>query len=170
VVFDDLVILGSGTIVPYPGHGCSGYLLRGNTKPLLLDCGPGVLYRLAEIDVSAADIDTILLTHFHLDHVSDLAALLNSRWLQTRPEACAIEIVGPVGTQAHLSWLAMKMDSWFADYQFTVFEGPCLSRTTAGLRVRTARTGHTEESICYRLEDERGHILFYSGGSRHRNH
>jgi ribonuclease BN (tRNA processing enzyme) len=163
VVFSDLTILGSGTIVPLPNHGCSGYLLRGDARPILLDCGPGTLCRLAEIGVSAAEIRTLLVTHFHLDHVSDLAALLNSRWLQSPAGRREMQIIGPRGMEAHLSWLAARMDSWFADYAFTVHECSADTCLSAGTRTRCGKTGHTAESLCYRLEDERGKVFFYSG-------
>ena len=161
--FRDLTILGSGTIVPQPGHGCSGYLIRGSDAPLLLDCGPGVLYRLSEVGFSAAEIRTLLITHFHLDHVSDLAALLNSRWLQSAADDRVLELIGPAGLQAHLDWLAARMDSWFADFAFRVCEGATETCTAGGIAVASCRTGHTDESICYRLTDEAGTVVFYSG-------
>jgi ribonuclease BN (tRNA processing enzyme) len=163
VVFDDLTILGSGTIVPLPNHGCSGYLIRGDGQPVLLDCGPGTLHRLSEIGVSAAAIRTLLLTHFHLDHVSDLAALLSSRWLQSPQGRREMEIIGPNGTREHLAWLESRMDSWFADYRFVLHEGVGNLGVSSGMKIRAGKTAHTDESICFRLEDERGRILFYSG-------
>lgn len=163
MVFNDLVILGSGTIVPLPNHGCSGYLVRGDRQPVLLDCGPGTLYRLSQIGVSAAEIRTLLLTHFHLDHVSDLAALLNSRWLQSPPGPREMEIFGPNGTREHLAWLGSRMDSWYADYRFVLHEGVGDLGESSGMKIRTGATAHTAESLCFRLEDDRGRILFYSG-------
>jgi ribonuclease BN (tRNA processing enzyme) len=163
VVFSDLTILGSGTIVPLPNHGCSGYLLRGDGQPVLLDCGPGTLYRLSEIGVSAAEIHTLLISHFHLDHVSDLAAILNSRWLQSSQGQRGMEIIGPNGTRAHLAWLESRMDSWFADYRFAVHEGVGDLDAASGMKIRAGKTAHTAESICFRLEDDQGRILFYSG-------
>jgi ribonuclease BN (tRNA processing enzyme) len=163
VVFEDLTILGSGTIVPLPNHGCSGYLLRGDGRPVLLDCGPGTLCRLPEIGVSAAEIRTLLITHFHLDHVSDLAALLNSRWLQSPQGRHEMEVFGPNGTRAYLAWLEARMDSWFANYRFALHEGVGDLSASSGMKVRAGATAHTAESLCFRLEDERGRILFCSG-------
>jgi ribonuclease BN (tRNA processing enzyme) len=163
VAFKDLTILGSGTIVPLPNHGCSGYLLRGDGPPVLIDCGPGTLYRLAEVGISAAEIRTLLVTHFHLDHVSDLAALLNSRWLQSPQGKRDMQIIGPAGTRGHLAWLESRMDAWFADYRFTVHEGVGTAAAAAVMKIRAGATGHTAESICFRLEDEKGRVLFYSG-------
>lgn len=162
--FHDLTVLGSGTILPLPNHGCSGYLLRGDTGTILLDCGPGTLYRLAEIGVPPSAIDAIFITHFHLDHVSDLAAILNSRWLANRARGGhRLEVVGPRGMNEHLAWLGGRMDSWFGEYHLSVQEAPSGPTEAAGITMRTLRTGHTEESIAYRLQDEAGTVLFYSG-------
>jgi len=163
VIFRDVTILGSGTIVPLPKHGCSGYLLGCDSRPVLFDCGPGILCRLAEIGISAAQIHTLLITHFHLDHVSDLAALLNSRWLQSASGARNLEIIGPAGTDAHLSWLGLKMDSWFLDYRFDIHENEREPDVSTGMKVLTGRTGHTDDSVCFRVEDDRGQVFFYSG-------
>jgi len=164
VVFADLTVLGSGTIVPMADRGCAGYLLRGDRgRAVLLDCGPGTLGRLAQIGVSAAEIRTLFLTHFHLDHVADLAPLLNARWMLSAAGPREMEIVGPNGTRGHLAWLASRMDPWFADYRFAVHEARDGLLEVAGIRVASVATGHTAESICFRLEDERGRSVFYSG-------
>ena len=43
----------------------------GDAEPLLVDCGSGALHGLAATDVGYEGIGTVLLTHHHLDHVSD---------------------------------------------------------------------------------------------------
>jgi len=55
------------------------------------------------------------------------------------------------------------MDSWFADYRFSVREGAGDFTLSAGLEARAGRTGHTDESLCFRLVDEAGRVFFYSG-------
>lgn len=163
VVFGELKVLGSGTIVPLPHHGCSGYLLRGGEEEVLIDCGPGTLGRLAEASTSIRDLRTLLISHFHLDHVSDLAALLSSRFRQAQGAPLEAEIIGPPGMGGYLSWIGARMDSWFEALKITVREPDGGSFEAAGMRIRAARTGHTPESLCYRLEDDLGRVLFYSG-------
>ena len=45
----------------------------------LVDCGRGVLQRAAVIGVNASGLSTLLLTHLHIDHISDLGNLVITR-------------------------------------------------------------------------------------------
>ena len=83
-----LTVLGSGTAVPVPDRFPAGYLVERGASKVLVDCGPGSLRRLAQAGVSPAELDAVLLTHYHTDHCADLAALLfalRSPHLRARP-------------------------------------------------------------------------------------
>ncbi len=185
-----VTVLGPGTILPLPGYGCSGYILHwtsaeegGDARstgqptttageiPILVDCGPGTLDRLYAQRILPEQIDLVLISHFHVDHVSDLGALFLARWLRNlgkESDPHRMTIVGPPGMKAHLDKVAELNQPWISEYTFDVVElaegvyhppaGPY-----EGLSLQSAHTGHTEESICYRLEDERGRVFFYSG-------
>lgn len=71
-----LTILGSGTAVPVGDRFPAGYLLAIGERRVLVDCGPGVLRRLAQAGTTLRALDALLLTHYHTDHCADLAALL----------------------------------------------------------------------------------------------
>lgn len=66
-----------GKYGPFPKEGCatSSYLLNVNGKNILLDCGAGAFSRLVS-HVKPEDIDVIILSHFHLDHTSDIGVLI----------------------------------------------------------------------------------------------
>jgi ribonuclease BN (tRNA processing enzyme) len=65
-----LTVVGCSPAWPNPGGAQSGYLVEGPGR-LLLDCGPGVLARLRQLE-SWPRVDAIAITHFHLDHWGDL--------------------------------------------------------------------------------------------------
>ena len=65
-----LTVVGCSPAWPNPGGAQSGYLIEGSGR-VLLDCGPGVLARLRERE-GWPDVDSIVITHFHLDHWGDL--------------------------------------------------------------------------------------------------
>jgi ribonuclease BN (tRNA processing enzyme) len=71
-----LTVLGSGTAIPRFDRFPAGYLVQGGGHALLVDCGPGVLRRLAQTGVGLDALDGVCLTHFHPDHCADVAALL----------------------------------------------------------------------------------------------
>ncbi|GAB6158328.1 MBL fold metallo-hydrolase [Desulfotomaculum varum] len=69
-----LTVLGCWAPYPRVSGACSGYLLQENNRNLLLDAGNGVLSRLLQhIDIQ--ELDAVLLSHLHPDHLMDIYAL-----------------------------------------------------------------------------------------------
>jgi ribonuclease BN (tRNA processing enzyme) len=66
-----VTVIGCSPAWSNPGGAQSGYLVEGDGR-LLLDCGPGVLSRLRELDGGWPHVHAIAITHFHLDHWGDL--------------------------------------------------------------------------------------------------
>lgn len=62
-----------GCYGPYPpaGAACSGYLVQEEGCNILIDCGNGTLSRLQQY-LNFWELDAILLSHLHADHVSDI--------------------------------------------------------------------------------------------------
>lgn len=62
---------------PYPGEGgaCSGYLLESDDTRVLLDCGTGTLAALTA-HLPPEELDAIILSHLHYDHMSDMLPLI----------------------------------------------------------------------------------------------
>jgi ribonuclease BN (tRNA processing enzyme) len=69
-----LTILGNNGPFPAAGGACSGYLIQEKDKNLLLDCGNGVLGNLQKF-IRIEELDAIILSHLHSDHMSDLMVL-----------------------------------------------------------------------------------------------
>ena len=69
-----LTVLGKYGPFPKEGGATSSYLLNVNGKNILLDCGAGSVSRLLKY-IKPEDIDVIMLSHFHLDHSSDIGVL-----------------------------------------------------------------------------------------------
>ena len=90
-----LTFLGTGSAMPTGRRAQSGTLLETDDGALLVDCGSGVLDALARTDTGYEGVDTVLLTHHHLDHVSDLDVLMKARWLAGETD---LTIAGPPGT------------------------------------------------------------------------
>ncbi len=70
-----ITVLGSCGPYPRAGGACSGYLFEDDKHKILIDCGNGVLSRLLEEIDSIEDLDAIILTHLHSDHMSDAMVL-----------------------------------------------------------------------------------------------
>lgn len=44
-----------------------------------MDAGSGIFTRLGESEVNIARVDTVFLTHLHIDHVADLPSVFKAR-------------------------------------------------------------------------------------------
>jgi ribonuclease BN (tRNA processing enzyme) len=68
----------------YPGakEASTGYLLEQDGFRLLVDCGSGVLAQLQAF-ISVRDIDAVILSHYHHDHVADIGPLQFARLVES---------------------------------------------------------------------------------------
>lgn len=66
-----LTILGKSPAWQDAGGACSGYLVQEGDYALLLDCGNGVFAKLRE-RLDYAQVDAVLVSHIHGDHILDL--------------------------------------------------------------------------------------------------
>lgn len=89
-----LTILGSGAAFTDTGRASTSFLLSIKKNLILLDAGYGVFLRLKQAGYSALDLTHILITHTHLDHVSDLPVML---WTRDWNKHGKFEIIGPQG-------------------------------------------------------------------------
>ena len=69
-------VLGSGTLEFQAQRGPSCHLLETGEARILVDSGPGCLQRLAERGLTGHDLDAVVHSHLHLDHLADLFPLL----------------------------------------------------------------------------------------------
>jgi len=98
-----LAILGSGTAIPHPRRGASGYaLIAAQGEVLLLECGPGSTRRWAHVGITFERVRAILITHHHVDHCSDLPAVLFGRNVCEPPVTTPLALIGPRG---HAAWV-----------------------------------------------------------------
>ncbi|MGM0426370.1 MAG: MBL fold metallo-hydrolase [Thermodesulfobacteriota bacterium] len=166
----DLIILGSGTAIPIIDRASPSYALfvKGE-RPMLMDMGPGTLRQLTKIGISHERIGRIFLTHFHPDHCADMVHLLfatrNPRVLERRER---LIITGPTGLKKFLTALQSAFDPWLA-LPGTLLHVEELDREDWGrrdygrFRVSTAPTGHTANSLAYRLDAQNGKCVVFSG-------
>ena len=91
----DVCLLGCGGMLPLPSRFLSSLLLRLNGRMLLVDCGEGTQITMRELGWGFVNLDFILTTHFHADHVAGLPGLLLS--LSNYGRTQEVTLVGPVG-------------------------------------------------------------------------
>ena len=110
-----LTLLGTGCPVVSTERYGPAQLVRHAGQSLLIDCGSGVTQRLVAAGCPGRDLDAILLTHLHSDHLVDLYQLIVSSWHQGRDRPQ--RIFGPAGTRAHVEGL---MALWETERQIRI--------------------------------------------------
>ena len=105
-----VMVLGSGgPVATAKGRASAGYLIFTDGKPrVLMDVGGGTFQRLAESGVNIKDVDTVLLSHLHIDHTGDLSAIIKTVYFHNNlaraanpslsGRTSAINIYGPDST------------------------------------------------------------------------
>jgi ribonuclease BN (tRNA processing enzyme) len=92
----EVVVLGSGGPRAFGRSGSSFIVLVDGVPRILVDAGPGAFLRIGELGIDLEKVDTVLLTHLHIDHSGDLPAFLNARAL-TSDGPITYRVFGPNG-------------------------------------------------------------------------
>jgi len=92
----EVCTLGTGTPNPDPERAASGVaVITENHGWMLIDCGRAVTQRALQAELDLTQLQAVLLTHHHSDHVSDLATLATARW--TSGAGTPLSVIAPRG-------------------------------------------------------------------------
>jgi len=101
----DIALLGCGGMMPMPGRFLTSLLLRFNGRFALIDCGEGTQVSLRILGWGFKNIDVIMFTHFHADHITGLPGLLLTIGNSGRKEP--LTLIGPKGLAAVVNGLTV---------------------------------------------------------------
>src|SRR5271163_4127313 len=175
-----VLVLGSGGPRPF-GRASVSYLVEVDGTPrVLVDAGPGAFLRVGELNISLNAVDTILLTHLHIDHTGDLPGMLLARALTAQASAIHLAVFGPAGaglfpnTSRMVNLLFEKGGAW--DYERSFGADETIQATdlpidlksperqifdSNGLRITTIATHHDDcPSVAYRIDYKNESIAF----------
>ncbi len=100
---DRIVLLGTGTCQLQSHRKASSVLLELDDLRLVYDFGRGIADRLAEIGLRQDDVEHVVLSHFHPDHLSDLIPYLQAAsWSRIDPRTRDLHVYGPRGLEVQL--------------------------------------------------------------------
>jgi ribonuclease BN (tRNA processing enzyme) len=162
-----LTILGSGTCVPSGERNSSGYYVDAGECRIRLDCGAGTVHAMARYGLPWDTLTHQVITHFHIDHAGELPALLFAfKYGRATPRSAKLEMVGPKGLEALVRSFAdlykMKLLEQEFPLEFREVDPGDSLDLGGGVRLRTAKTPHTPESMAVRVEYE-GKSVCYTG-------
>ncbi len=157
-----IIVLGSGTLLSGAERTPPGFLLTQKNLNALLDCGPGVLHQLKKLNMNVLQLDTIFLTHFHLDHCADVFPLLMNRALLESEANRQLKILGPPGLIEWFEQIAKTQGSWLTRAKPVLVELEDKPALWSNMTVHVRPNCHTAHSVSFRFEDK-GKAVFFSG-------
>jgi len=97
----------AGGPVPTAERSEPANLLTIGERRILVDTGDGTVDQLARIGLDLGAVDTVFISHNHLDHTGGLAAVIGLRWMNQFPGV--LTVYGPVGTRAVVEGIASSL-------------------------------------------------------------
>ncbi len=156
-----LIILGSGTAVPFQQRASSSLLLKLDNTNILLDAGFWVVERLEQLNFPLEKLDYIFLSHKHPDHfmglIHILFALKNPCFKREEP----LKLFGFEGMKNYFnqfesilgSWIKPNFDILFFEHKEYIFEDFSYS---------LFKTNHSEESVGIKILKNNKKIVYTS--------
>jgi len=145
-----VTLLGTGSAMPSATRLQTGLHIERESHHLLVDCGSGVVHRLAQAGIDHRAVDTVLLTHHHLDHVADLPTLAKARWLDGHE---SLTVIGPPGTERVCEML-FGVDDLTERVALSVQELPLATESFAvgPHEISAANIAHSKPGFAYRFD------------------
>lgn len=154
-----LTVVGCSGSFPGPDSPASCYLVEQDGYRVVLDLGNGALGPLQGY-VSLDDVDAVLISHLHVDHVIDLCSYYVARRYRPAGLLPPLRVVAPSGTREQLARAdGCSVES--LDEVFT-FEEHVPVAEVGPFRLTTSRVAHPVEAYGLRL-DAGDRALTYSG-------
>jgi ribonuclease Z len=149
----DVGLLGTGGTLPLPDRFLSSALVRCGGQLTLIDCGEGTQVSLRKLGWGLKDIGTVLLTHFHADHVSGLPGLLLTVGNSGRTRDEPLTVVGPRGVQRVVE--SLRVIAPHLPYPIIYREmigDPADALAVGPLRLTSCRADHDIPCLAFRLD------------------
>lgn len=162
----ELIILGSGTGIPSLRRGSPGLLLISKSSNILIDSGSGALRRMLEVGITYQDIDLLLYTHVHPDHISDLVPILFACKYADLPRQKEMPCVGGPGFKHYFKKIKNTYGPWInpgSNYHLTIKQISQKPLPFQDLKIYSKPMAHMPESVGYRIEFKDGKSIAISG-------
>jgi len=163
----EAVLLGTARALPTPDQENTYIALVGTEHIELIDCAGSPYRQLLIAGLDPNRLDSVILTHFHPDHVYGLPALILSLWLAGRRSP--LEFYATADTIAYSRALLALFhpEQWPAmfalDYHVITMEPGCRVLTNSDFEITAAPVQHIVPTIGLRVLNRiSGAVLAYS--------
>jgi ribonuclease Z len=144
----DVILPGTGGMLPSDTRWLSCCWLESQGKALLIDCGEGCQIALKKQSLRLGNLNTLLITHFHADHISGLPGLLLS--LGNYGKTSPLRIFGPRGLERVVNALLIIAPNLPFPIEMNELQGGEAVETD-GFRADSIRLRHGVNCLGYKL-------------------
>jgi ribonuclease Z len=116
----EVTFLGTACMVPTKERNVQGIFLSYKNEGILIDCGEGTQRQMNLAGINRHKVTTILVTHWHGDHVGGIIGLLQT--ISNKDELPKIEIYGPKETKKRVQHLLDSVVFDSSNLDLKVFE------------------------------------------------
>lgn len=157
-----LTIIGFWGGYPKMNEASSGYLLEHDGTRVLIDCGSGVLSKLQNF-VQPEDLDAVILSHYHPDHIADIGVLQHARLIQgfLGKDFGTLPIYGHDFNQAEFEKLTYKNITMGVAYNSEQAD------QIGHFKISFLQTNHPVECFAMRIEVE-GKVVVYTADTSYK--
>ena len=161
----ELIIVGSGTGIPSLRRGSPGLLLISESSKVLIDSGSGTLRRMLEVGITYRDVDLLLYTHIHPDHISELVPILFACKYADLPRQEDLLCMGGPGFKHYFDQLKKLYGPWIEpqSYHLAIKETSQPPFLFNDIKIFSKPMAHISESVGYRIEFKDGRSIAISG-------
>jgi ribonuclease Z len=146
----DVLFLGTAGSSPSPRRGLPATLIRRGGDRLLVDCGEGTQRQLMR-SVGLVELEELLITHFHADHVLGLPGMLKTFALRQRERE--LTVYGPRGLRRLFDSLAPVIGRLTFPVELVELE-PNDELGRDGYRIAAFEVDHGGRGLGYALVEE----------------
>ena len=107
-------VCGSRSPIPSPGRAETCVLVKAGDDIFIVDIGDGSASNLRSWNIDYGEIDAVLLTHLHSDHIADLPGLHQAAWI-LGGRSDKLKVFGPEGVSQVTNGIEM---AYGLDYKF----------------------------------------------------
>lgn len=164
----EVVFVGTSDAFGAGGRRQAAIVVRGPAGTVLLDCGPTTCTGLAQVNVAREEIDAVLLSHFHGDHIGGLPLFLYAALYEDRRRK-PLYVAGPPGTEERVRTaatavsLSLEGPDWTFPIHFSEHH-PGAEEEVGPVILRVFETRHQPETNPHGLDvSTANRRIVYSG-------